>query len=75
MTLDGLTMATAYETAQGMKAVDVHASELQSSTKPKPAEVQFVQGPLPGELEAEIRNQQLHACSLHSAVDAEVWVC
>ena len=31
-------------TRDGMKAADVHASELRSSTKPKPAEVEFVQG-------------------------------
>lgn len=43
LTMAGLTMAKAYETAQGMEAADMHASELQASTKIKPAEVQFVQ--------------------------------
>ena len=66
LTMDGLTMATAYEMAQGMKAADVHASKLRSSTKPKPAEVQFVyRGPLPGKPEAETRNKQLHVRALH----------
>ena len=42
LTMEGLTLAKAYETAQGMETADLHASELQASTKPRPLKVHAV---------------------------------
>ena len=44
LTLEDLTLAKAYKTAQGMETAEQHASELQASTKPSGTEaVQIIQ--------------------------------
>ncbi len=42
LTMEALTLAKAYETAQGMETAEQHASELQASSKPKMEVVQAV---------------------------------